>query len=422
MKHGDRVKKNYIIVGLIVFFFWLMWIGTFLFIDLKLNGKEVIYLNETDTYEEEGATAYFFKKRLSIHTTHVNIADGNQVIYYTARNPFGVVRKKSRKIVIRDNEKPTIELKGSKMIVLKQGMSYKEPGFHAYDKRDGSLTKKVTVKKNIDTSKLGTYKIVYQVQDKSGNKVTTTRSVKVIPNEIEYKEEYNKIDNQVRGWGHGNKKNHIRSVADVSQEELKKYDAFYMGEDKPTIYLTFDEGANDTYLKEIVDVLKEKNVKATFFLCRHYMLSNQDLIKQMVEDGHLVGNHTWHHKSMPSLANASMFQDYVLELTKTAEAFKEITKKEMPLIYREPAGSWSYRSLKIVQDMGYRTYFWSAAYMDFGENVSKAEALRQMMSMHHNGVIYLLHPKNKGNYLALSDFIDEMRKLGYTFATVDEIG
>lgn len=410
------------ILGVIIFFLWVMWIGTFLLIDLNLNGKKVVYLNASDTYEDEGATAYFLKKRLSIHTTRVNVEDGNQVIYYTARNPLGVVRKKSRKIVIRDNEKPIIELKGSKLIVLKLGQKYKEPGFHAYDKRDGTITKKVTVKTNVNLNKLGTYKITYQVQDKSGNQVKTTRTVKIIPNEIKYKDEYSKIDNQVRGWGHGNKKNHIRSMADVSQEVMKKYDAFYMGEDKPTIYLTFDEGSNDTYLKEIVDVLKEKNVKATFFLCRQYMLSNQDLVKKLVKDGHLVGNHTWHHKSMPTLANANTFDDYVLELTKTADAFKEITGHEMPLIYREPAGSWSYRSLKIVQDMGYRTYFWSAAYMDFGGNVSKTEALKQMMAMHHNGVIYLLHPKNKGNYLALSDFIDEMRKLGYQFATVDEIG
>ena len=381
-----------------------------------------MYLNANEKYEDEGAEAYFFNKRLSVNATTVNIKDGNQVIYYVARNPLGIVKKKSRKIIIRDNEKPTITLKGSKMIVLKVGEKYKEPGFEAYDKRDGNVTKKVIVKQNVNSKKIGTYKIIYTVQDKSGNKMSETRSVKIIPNKIVYKEEYNNIDNQVRGWGHGNKKNHIRSVADVSQEEMAKYGAFYMGEDKPTIYLTFDEGSNDTYLKEIVDVLKEKNVKATFFLCRQYMISNQDLVKKLVADGHLVGNHTWHHKSMPELATSNTFKDYVTELTKTADAFKEITGKEMPLIYREPAGSWSYRSLKIVQDMGYRTYFWSAAYMDYGENVSKSEALKQLISMHHNGVVYLIHPKNKGNYLALSDFIDEMRKLGYDFATVDEIG
>ena len=94
----------------------------------------------------------------------------------------------------------------------------------------------------------------------------------------------------------------------------------------------------------------------------------------------------------------------------------------MGKVYREPAGEWSYRSLKIVSDMGYRTYFWSADHYDFDYTVTKEKAYDEMMKRYHNGAIYLLHPKNKGNYEALGDFIDEMKSQGYTFGLVDEIG
>ena len=414
-------QKKWILLGLF-FLLWILWISTILLIRLELNGDKVIYLKPGEEYQEEGAEAYFLNQRLSVQITDTKVSDNQDYVkYYSARNLFGVVKKKQRKIIVLDQTQPRIQLKGSYYVVVRKNQKFSEPGYQAIDSKDGDLTRKVKVSGTVDTSKLGVQTLTYEVKDKSGNNASVTRKVHVIASQFQYVDEYDNIDNQVRGWGHGNKKNHIRSEADVRIEELAKYNAFYMGPDEKKIYLTFDEGSNDTYLKEIVQVLREKKVKATMFLCRNYMLSNQDLIKEMVQDGHLIGNHTWHHKSMPTLANANTYSEYLEELTKTAETYKEITGKEMPKIYREPAGEWSYRSLKIVQDMGYRTYFWSAAYMDFGDNVSKETALQKMMEMHHNGVIYLLHPKNKGNYLALADFIDEMRKLGYEFATVDEI-
>lgn len=416
------IKKKMIIVIGILFLTWLLWVGTVFFTKIDLQGSSRIYLDQGQEYVEEGVEAYFFNRRLSVQTTTTkSTKDHDYEIYYAARNPFGIVKKKTRKIIVNDNQIPEIKLNGSYMIVIKQGQKFCDPKYKAYDNKDGDITSKVKVTGKVDSNKIGNYKIQYSVSDQNKNEAKVIRKVKVVPKILEYKTAYNNIDNQVRGWGHGNKKNHIRSKADVEQEELAKYDAFYMGPNTKKIYLTFDEGSNDTYLKEIFEVLRNKKIKATFFLCRQYMISNQDLIKEMVEDEQLIGNHTWHHKSMPTLATENNYKQYLEELTKTEETYQKITGQKMPKIYREPAGEWSYRSLKLVQDMGYRTYFWSAAYMDYGENVSKGEALQQMMKMHHNGVIYLLHPKNKGNYLALSDFIDNMIKLGYEFATVDEI-
>lgn len=415
--------QKYKIAVIVFFIIWGVWISTCFFIKIELNGPKVIYLEPGEVYEEYGANASFINTRLSVKIfgTINNKESREYKIYYSARNMFGLTKKITRTVMVKDRNKPKIELKGSPYVVLKEGENYKELGYRATDLEDGNLTKKVKVSGMITPTKIGTQIVTYEVCDKSKNCTKVYRKINVIKKDISYLDTYDNIDNQIRGWGHGNKRNHERNKADVSQEELAKYNAYYMGPDEKVIYLTFDEGSNDTYVKEILDVLKEKKVKATFFLCRQYMIDNKDLIKRMEQEGHIVGNHTHHHKAMPKLANRDNFNDYVKELTNVSKTYKEITGHDMPLIYREPAGEWSYRSLKIAQDMGYRTYFWSAAYVDFEEDLSKQEALSKMMSLYHNGVIYLLHPKNKGNYLALGDFIDNMHKLGYRFDTVDHI-
>lgn len=418
------MKKKYIYVIVILLLIWLLWIGTILLIKIDLNGDKVIYMEPNTEYEEEGATAHFLGTRLRVTidgTVNTHIGK-TYSIYYAARNPLGIVRKIKRTVIVRDRNKPVLTLRGNKTVVLKQGNVYKEPGYQAIDPEEGDISHKVTVKKALNTNKIGLSSITYTVSDRSGNKAEVIRAIRVIPKVLTYLDEYDKLDNMSRGWGHGNKKDHKRPQADVTPEILKPYSAYYMGDDEKVIYLTLDEGSNDTYVKEIMGVLREKKVRATFFLCRKYMDDNKALIRQMVKDGHIVGNHTSHHKMMPTLANKTQYDTYRKEITDTADTFREITGKEMPKVYREPAGEWSYRSLRMVQDMGYRTYFWSAAYVDFEGDLSKTEALQKLMSLYHNGAIYLLHPKNKGNYLALADFIDNMRDMGYRFDTVDQIG
>ena len=317
---------------------------------------------------------------------------------------------------------PSIHLNGKNIITLTEGNTYKEPGYKAFDENGKNITNKVKIKGNINTNKQGTYQITYTVKTKNNLTAKAHRFVKIVkPNNPIYKESYNNIDNTSRGWWSNNKSNGQRPTGGADINELKKYNAYYMGPDEKVLYLTFDEGSNDTYVKEIVSVLDQNNVKATFFLCRKYMEMNADLIKQMDNSGHTIANHTSHHLNMPSLATKENFNKYLEEITSVEQTYYNITGKKMQKIYREPRGEWSYRSLQILKDLGYKTYFYSAYYLDFEEDVSKEKALNELTKKVHNGAIYLLHPKNKGNYLALDTFIKTMKKQGYKFDLVQNI-
>ncbi len=315
---------------------------------------------------------------------------------------------------------PNLQLKGSELVIITVGEKYKESGYTATDKIDGNLTKKVKISGTIDNNKTGTYELKYEIKNSSGIKAEAKRFVKVIDTPY-YKDSYDNLDNTKRGWWSGNKKDHSRPAGGADINELKKYAAYFMGPNDKVLYLTFDEGGDETYVKEIVEVLNKNNVQATFFLCKNYMVKNADLIKEMVKDGHSIGNHTANHYSMPGLATRAKFDKYLAEIQNMEKAYKDITGQEMDKIYRDPRGEWSYRDLQIVKDLGYRSFFYSADYLDWNGEVSKEYALNELMKRYHNGAIYLLHPKNKGNYLALDSFIKEMKKLGYRFDLVKNI-
>lgn len=315
---------------------------------------------------------------------------------------------------------PKISLKGDKIITINAGEKYKESGFKAIDSVDGDITSNVKISNNINYKLPGTYEIIYKVKNSSGVRAENHRFVRIISKPY-YKKDYDKIDNTTRGWWATNKKDGTRPSGGADINELKKYNAYYMGPDEKTIYLTFDEGALDTYVKEIVDVLDKNGVKATFFLCYKFMEENKDLIKKMVDNGHLIGNHTVNHKNMPSLATKENFNEYLYEIQKVEEIYFNITGRKMDKIYRDPKGEWSFRDLQIMKDLGYKSYFYSAYYMDFGNNVSKEHALNELTKRYHNGAIYLLHPKNKGNLEALEPFINEMKNKGYKFDIVKNI-
>lgn len=315
-----------------------------------------------------------------------------------------------------------LNLVGDNIIYLKIGEEYSEPGYEAKDSLDGNITKQVKVTNNINYDIPGTYEVIYSVTNSQKQKLEKKRFVNIsLSDNIAYKASYNDIDNMRREWGTVNKKDGTRSVGNATSEDLKKYDAYYIGPDEKKIYLTFDEGSNETYLKEIVDVLNKKGVKATFFFCKTYIASNPELMKTLVENGHSVGNHTANHVDMTTYANETNYQKYLNEIIQVEETFLKITNTPMDKVYREPRGVWSYRSLEMVKDLGYKTYFWSAAYVDFQDDLTKEEAYSAMVSRMHNGAIYLLHPKNKGNYEALNDFIDEVVNRGYSFDLVKNI-
>ena len=141
----------------------------------------------------------------------------------------------------------------------------------------------------------------------------------------------------------------------------------------------------------------------------------------MIRYGHEIGNHTRNHYDMTILANETNLESFIYEIMDTHKTIYEVTKKIPSLIFRFPKGEFSDRSLSIVHDLGFSTYFWSHAYNDYSGDVSKEVAYNNLVGHIHNGAIYLLHPNNKGNYEALNDFIIESKKQGYTFELVSNI-
>ncbi len=343
------------------------------------------------------------------------------VILYTC---YQTLSEKKPPTKNQNNETLTLTLKGNNMMTLKVGEVYREPGYEAIDKQEGDLSKKVSIKNTVNVNVPGTYQITYTITNKAGDKKELKRFVTVEGNKItQYKDSYDDIDNALKTWWSGNKKDHTRPEegAGNTEEVLKQYGAYYMGPDTKTIYLTFDEGSNDTYTEEIVDVLNQNDVKATFFFCKGFMRDNPELMKKIAESGHSVGNHTANHYSMPSLATRSNFQKYLNEIEENEKIYYEITGVQMDKVYREPKGEYSYRSLQIIHDLGYKSYFWSADHYDFDYDVSKEKAFNELEKRYHNGAIYLIHPKNKGNYEAMDSFIKHMKNLGYNFGLVKDI-
>ncbi len=325
---------------------------------------------------------------------------------------------------VRNDDSLMFTLKGKNMITIRIGDSYQEPGYEAIDREEGNINSKVSVKNTLNVDIPGTYQITYTVTNKKGDKKELKRFITVEGNKvIKYKDNYDDIDNTLKTWWSGNKKDHTRPVegAGNTEEILKQYGAYYMGPDEKVIYLTFDEGSNDTYTSEIVDVLNENDVKATFFFCQGFIKGNPDLMKKIAQSGHSVGNHTANHYSMPALATRTNFEKYLNEIEEIEKTYKEITGVNMDKVYREPKGEYSYRSLQIVHDLGYKSYFWSADHYDFDYDVSKQKAFDELEKRYHNGAIYLIHPKNKGNYEAMDSFIKHMKGLGYSFGLVRDI-
>lgn len=301
------------------------------------------------------------------------------------------------------------------------GEEYKEEGYKAYDNKK-DITDKVIIENNIDKDTPGSYEIIYSVTNSKGNTIKVKRFVNIeLTRDYKYKDEYDKIANKTLGFGTNNKRDGNRPKIDISNEELSKYNAYAIGKDEKVLYLTFDEGNTSSYLSQIVDVLNKNDVKATFFVCRSFIINNKELINNMISKGHSIGNHTANHLSMPNLANRDNFSKYLDEILLVEDTFKEVTGRSMDKIYREPRGEFSYRTLSIMKDLGYSTYFWSSAYKDWDDGLTKEEAYTAMISRVHNGAIYLLHPTSKGNYLALEDFIVKMKNDGYRFDLVKNI-
>ena len=164
-------------------------------------------------------------------------------------------------------------------------------------------------------------------------------------------------------WGLGFGEPGTQPVGNASAEDLAWYDAWYVGEDtEKVIYLTFDCGYENGNTEPILDALKKHDVQAAFFVVGHYLETAPDLVKRMVAEGHAVGNHTYHHLDMPTILDQETFRK---ELDDVAALFREVTGEELSTYYRPPQGKCNVENLKMAQEMGYRTIFWSLAYVDW---------------------------------------------------------
>lgn len=228
---------------------------------------------------------------------------------------------------------------------------------------------------------------------------------------------------QAENWGLG-----FGGVADGGQptgnataEELKQYDAYYVGSpDEKVIYLTFDCGYENGNTGAILDALKKHNAPATFFVVGHYVESAPDMVKRMIAEGHTVGNHTYHHPDMTAISNLTAFQK---EMDDVANAFKELTGQDMAMYYRPPQGKYSTNNLNMAKQLGYATFFWSLAYVDWNvdKQPSHEEALKKLTERVHPGALVLLHNTSKTNGEILDELLTKWEEMGYTFGTLEEL-
>ena len=229
-------------------------------------------------------------------------------------------------------------------------------------------------------------------------------------------EDLQTYSNTVVTWGPGiQMAEDGRPVACIAfQEKYASLGADFLKENKKVIYLTFDEGYENGYTEKILDILKEKQVSAVFFVTMPYAREQTALMNRFVQEGHVIGNHSVTHPSqgMPSLS----IEDQMSEYQELQDFIKNTYQYDMYL-FRPPAGIFSEQSLAMAACFGYRTVLWSFAYADWDPDrqPSTEEALKKMEGRLHNGAIYLLHAVSATNTAVLGEFIDYAREQGYEF-------
>lgn len=221
-------------------------------------------------------------------------------------------------------------------------------------------------------------------------------------------------------WGLGFGQEGTQPTGNATVEELKKYNTSYVGSNtEKVIYLTFDAGYENGNTEPILDALKKHNVTATFFVVGHYLESAPELVKRMVAEGHFVGNHTYHHLDMSSISSKESFEK---EMKDVENKFQEITGTQLTRFYRPPQGKYNTKNLEMAKEMGYHTFFWSLAYVDWYQDKqpSKEEAFKKLLGRIHPGAIVLLHSTSKTNGEILDELLTKWEEMGYTFRTLED--
>ena len=222
-------------------------------------------------------------------------------------------------------------------------------------------------------------------------------------------------------WGLSFRQEGAPPIGNAGKDQLRQYQAAYIGNvGEKVLYLTFDAGYENGCTAKILDTLKEKQVPAAFFLVGNYIQRSPDLVRRMVAEGHTVGNHTMHHYDMSRLSDKAAFSR---ELTDLEALYKETVGQELPKYYRPPQGIYSEENLKMAQELGYKTLFWSLAYVDWNNDAqpTKEAAFAKLLPRTHNGAVVLLHSTSKTNAEILGELIDKWKAMGYRFGTLEEL-
>ena len=236
--------------------------------------------------------------------------------------------------------------------------------------------------------------------------------------------------NESFSWYCMRTKDHKRPLPEASMRWISDpiYQGYYIdptvtddpNEANKVLYLTFDAGYENGNINKILNVLEEKDVRASFFILSHLLKKETALVKRMYAQGHTVCNHTSHHPNMSSIKDRTQFESELRDMEMLCE---QMTGKPIAKLYRPPEGRFNRQNLEWATQMGYRTIFWSFAYADWDNNhqPDPAASQKKILDNIHNGAILLLHPTSATNAAILGNVIDECRAMGYRFATLEEL-
>lgn len=222
-------------------------------------------------------------------------------------------------------------------------------------------------------------------------------------------------------WGLSFPQEGAPPVGNAGADQLRRFDAAYVGSSTEKVaYLTFDSGYENGATGKILDVLQRHQVPAAFFLVGNYIEKNPDLVRRMVAEGHTVGNHTMHHPDMSAISDPEAF---ARELGDLEALYQQVTGQEMAKFYRPPQGLYSETNLAMAQKLGYRTVFWSLAYVDWNNDAQPTpeQAFSKLLPRMHNGAVVLLHSTSQTNAQILDELLTRWKQEGYRFAPIEEL-
>lgn len=222
-------------------------------------------------------------------------------------------------------------------------------------------------------------------------------------------------------WGLSFQQEGKPPVANATAEYLSQFDAHYVGNTQENrIYLTFDAGYENGNTPAILDALKKHHAPAAFFVVGNYLQTSPDLVNRMIAEGHTVGNHTFHHPDMSKIATKKSFSG---ELESLEKLFEETTGQKMTRFYRPPQGRYSESNLQMAKELGYHTFFWSLAYVDWYEDrqPTREEAFQKLLGRIHPGAIVLLHSTSRTNAEILDELLTKWETMGYSFHALSEL-